>query len=101
MAALCRTRPIYPVLLVYMGHDTPRAGGRGMGGGLEPQEACPRCTLGCIVKALIHLIKGLYFFKLQLKAVHDWNLTNLSNACRRMFPSIAQICPCFLRPIHG
>ena len=66
-------------------------------GGRESEEACPRY----IVKALIHLIKGLYFFKLQPKVVHGWNLTNLSNVCHRMFPSIAQICLCFLAPIHG
>ena len=71
----------------------PRAGGGG-----ESEEACPRCMLGCIVKALIH---SLYFFKLQPKVVHGWNFTNLSNVCHRMFPSIAQICLCFLAPIHG
>ena len=53
------------------------------------------------MKALIHYIKGLNFFKLQLKAVHGWNLTNLSNVCHRKFFRIAQICPCFLGPIDG
>ena len=56
---------------------------------------------GCILRALLKSENTL-FFKLQTKAVHGCNLTNLWNVFHRthvhVFFIIAQIGPCFQGP---
>jgi len=56
--------------------------------------------IGFILKT-VFINESTLFFKLQTKAVHDWNLTSLSNVCHRIFLSIALNASYCLGPVHG